>query len=139
MTGKDLNLSGTQQDFDPSTGAPIVTMHFTGHGNKVFAQITKEEAIRGQALGTPQHFAIVLDGQLRSWPQIDYTQYPNGIDPTGTGAEITGLSSLQEAKDLALVLRSGALRVPFITVERTDVSATQDEREVLRLLERREA
>jgi SecD/SecF fusion protein len=124
MTGKDLNLSGTQQDFDPSTGAPIVTMHFTGHGNKVFAQITKEEAIRGQALGTPQHFAIVLDGQLRSWPQIDYTQYPNGIDPTGTGAEITGLSSLQEAKDLALVLRSGALRVPFITVERTDVSAT---------------
>jgi SecD/SecF fusion protein len=101
-----------------------VTMQFTGHGNKVFHDITRQEAIRGSTLGTPQHFAIVLDNQIRSWPQIDYQKYPDGIDPSNGGAEITGLASLGEAKDLALVLRSGALRVPFITVERTDVSAT---------------
>jgi SecD/SecF fusion protein len=123
MTGKDLKLKGTQQDFDPS-GAPIVTMHFTGHGNKVFHDITRQEAIRGQTLRSAQHFAIVLDDQLRSWPQIEYQKYPDGIDPSNGGAEITGMGSLTEAKDLALVLRSGALRVPFITVERTDVSAT---------------
>ena len=123
MTGKDLKLSGTQQDFDPN-GQVIVTMHFTGHGNKLFHQITRDEATRGQTLGTPQHFAIVLDGKLRSFPYIDYTQNPNGIDPAGGGAQITGLSSVSEAKGLALVLRSGALRVPFVTVEQTDVSAT---------------
>ncbi|MDX6566733.1 MAG: SecD/SecF fusion protein, partial [Gaiellales bacterium] len=123
MTGKDLKLSGTQQDFDAS-GNVVVTMHFTSQGNKIFHQITKEEAIRGQTLGTPQHFAIVLDGQLRSFPYIDYTQNPNGIDPAGGGAQITGLASVSEAKSLALVLRSGALRVPFVTVEQTDVSAT---------------
>ena len=123
MTGNDLNLSGTQQDFDPN-GNVIVTMHFTGHGNKIFHQITREEAVRGQTLGTPQHFAIVLDGKLRSFPYIDYTQNPNGIDPAGGGAQITGLASVSEAKSLALVLRSGALRVPFVTVEQTDVSAT---------------
>jgi SecD/SecF fusion protein len=123
MTGKDLKLKGTQQDFDPN-GAPIVTMQFTGHGNKVFHDITRQEAIRGQTLGVPQHFAIVLDNRIRSWPQIEYQKYPDGIDPSNGGAQITGMANLREAKDIALVLRSGALRVPFITVERTDVSAT---------------
>jgi SecD/SecF fusion protein len=124
MTGKDLKLKGTQQDFDPSSGQPIVTMQFTGHGNKLFHQITRDEAIRGAAIGTPQHFAIVLDTELRSFPQIDYTQYPDGIDPSNGGAEINGLASLGEAKNLALVLQTGALPVKFVTVERTDVSAT---------------
>ncbi len=123
MTGKDLKLSGTKQDFDPN-GNVVVTMHFTGHGNKLFHQITRQEAIRGQTLGTFQHFAIVLDGQLRSFPYIDYKQNPDGINPAGGGAEITGLASVGEAKNLALVLRSGALRVPFETIEQTDVSAT---------------
>jgi preprotein translocase subunit SecD len=83
MTGTELALKGTQQDFDPSTGAPIVTLQFTGKGNKDFHRITRDEAIRGQALRQAQHFAIVLDNQIRSFPQIDYNQYPDGIDPTG--------------------------------------------------------
>src|SRR6185503_5124980 len=69
------------------------------------------------------HFAIVLDGEIKSWPQIDYKQYPDGIDPIN-GAQITGLQSLGEAKDLALVLQTGALPVNFAIAERTDVSAT---------------
>ncbi|HSP71391.1 MAG TPA: protein translocase subunit SecF, partial [Gaiellaceae bacterium] len=68
--------------------------------------------------------AIVLDNEIRSWPQIDYTQLPNGIDPTGSGAQITGLSSIGEARDIALVLQTGALPVNFTTIERSDVSAT---------------
>jgi SecD/SecF fusion protein len=124
MTGNDLKLSGTQQDFDPSTGLPIVTMQFTSHGDKVFHQITRAEAQRGQALGTPQSFAIVLDNQLYSFPDIVYQQYPDGIDPTAGGAEITGMASLSDAQHLALVLQTGALPVKFVTIERTDVSAT---------------
>ena len=124
MTGSDLKLKGTQQDFDPTSGQPIVTMQFKSHGNKIFHEITREEAIRGQTLGTPQHFAIVLDNQLRSWPQIEYQKYPDGIDPSNGGAEITGMGSLTEAKNLALVLQTGALPVKFVTIERTDVSAT---------------
>jgi SecD/SecF fusion protein len=123
MTGKDLKLKGTRQDFDPN-GAPIVTMQFTGHGNKVFHDITRQEAIRGQTLNAPQHFAIVLDNQIRSWPQIEYQKYPDGIDPTNGGAQITGMANLTEAKNLALVLQTGALPVKFVTIERTDVSAT---------------
>ncbi|HET8607817.1 MAG TPA: protein translocase subunit SecD [Gaiellaceae bacterium] len=126
MTGSDLDLSGTRQDIDPNTSQPVVLMKFTSKGNKLFHEVTKAEAVRGRALGFAQHFAIVLDNQIRTWPQIDYTDpsLANGIDPTGSGAQITGLQSLQEAKDIALVLQTGALPVKFNTIERTDVSAT---------------
>jgi SecD/SecF fusion protein len=124
MTGNDLELTGTQQDFDPSTGQPIVTLQFTHHGDKQFLAITKAEAQRGATLGVEQSFAIVLDDQLYSTPTIDYNQNPSGIDPTAGGAEITGMASLSEAKSLALVLQTGALPVKFTTVERTDISAT---------------
>ena len=124
MTGKDLKLSGTQADFDPTSGQPIVTMQFTHAGNKAFHDITRDEARRGQELGVNQSFAIVLDNQIYSFPTIDYKQYADGIDPTNGGAQITGLASTGEAKRLALVLQTGALPVKFVTVERTDVSAT---------------
>jgi SecD/SecF fusion protein len=123
MTGADLKLSGTKQDFDPNTNEPVVLLAFTGKGGGKFHAITRNIAQRGQIRGTPQHFAIVLDGEIKSWPQIDYKQYPDGIDPIN-GAQITGLQSLGEAKDLALVLQTGALPVNFAIAERTDVSAT---------------
>jgi SecD/SecF fusion protein len=124
MTGKELKLKGTRQDFDPSSGSPIVTMQFTKKGNKIFHDVTRTEAVRGSIKGFDQHFAIVLDNEIRSFPTIDHNKYPDGIDPTNGGAEITGMASLGEAKKLALVLQTGALPVEFQTIERTDVSAT---------------
>jgi SecD/SecF fusion protein len=130
MVGKDLKLSGIRQDFDQN-GQPIVLMQFTGHGNKTFHQVTKAEAVRCQIAGSTNNncgpegaFAIVLDNELRSWPVIDPSQNPDGIDPAGTGAEINNIGSLSEAKNLAVVLQTGALPINFVTVERTDVSAT---------------
>src|SRR5205814_3938440 len=90
---------------------------------KKFHEITRAEAQRGKLRGTAQHFAIVLDRQIQSFPQIDYTQYPDGIDPVN-GAQITGLRDYTEAKNIALVLQTGALPVNFVQIERTDVSAT---------------
>jgi SecD/SecF fusion protein len=135
MTGKDLQLSGTRQDFDPNTGAPIVLMDFTKEGQKKFEQITRDIAIRGKLLYNTvgagqgdyqnylQHFAIVLDREIRSWPSIDFEQYPGGISGSN-GAQITGDFSIREAKDLALVLQTGALPVEFRTLDQTTVSAT---------------
>ncbi len=134
MTGADLKLAGTRQDFDTTTGEPIVTMQFTNEGGDKFGEITNREADRGRlrhnisgGQGDPsqsfQHFAIVLDRQIKSWPSIDFEQYPNGIGGSN-GAQITGIGSLTEAKDLALVLQSGALPVTFKTLETTAISAT---------------
>jgi SecD/SecF fusion protein len=126
MTGNDLKLSGTREDFDPTTGAPVVLMQFTGKGNKAFHTVTKNEVVRGSIQKAQQHFAIVLDNEIRSWPQVDYTDpsLANGIDPTGSGAQITGMSGANEAKNLALVLQTGALPVNFVPLENTEVSAT---------------
>ncbi|MBA2385171.1 MAG: protein translocase subunit SecD, partial [Actinobacteria bacterium] len=131
MTGADLKLSGTRQDFDTTTGEPIVTMQFTDEGADKFADITDEEADRGKLLTNTigggekitQNFAIVLDREIKSWPSIDWEQYPNGISGSN-GAQITGIGDLQEAKDLALVLQTGALPVTFKTLEQTAISAT---------------
>ncbi|MDX6438478.1 MAG: SecD/SecF fusion protein [Gaiellaceae bacterium] len=131
MTGADLKLSGTRADFDTNTGEPIVLMQFTDKGADKFGEITREEAQRGKLLSNSigggqmitQHFAIVLDREIKSWPSIDWQQYPNGISGTN-GAQITGIGDLQEAKDLALVLQTGALPVTFTTLETTAISAT---------------
>ncbi len=123
MKGTDLKLSGTRADIDPTQG-PVVLMQFTGKGNKAFHTVTRNIATRGQIQQADQHFAIVLDNEIRSWPSVSYTQFPDGIDPTGSGAQITGLQSFNEAKNLALVLQTGALPVNFVPLERTDVSAT---------------
>jgi SecD/SecF fusion protein len=135
MTGSDLKLSGTRQDFDTRTGEAIVLMDFTDRGGKKFEEITRDIAQRGKLLfntvgggqGDPsaflQHFAIVLDREIKSWPTIDFTEYPGGI--TGSnGAQISGLQSIGEAKNLALVLQTGALPVEFRTLDQTAISAT---------------
>src|SRR6266545_3097402 len=133
MTGEDLKLSGTKADFDQNN-QPVVLMSFTGKGGDLFQKITAQEAQRGKAAwiqaGSPsdaqpyfQSFAIVLDNEIKSFPTIDFQQYPNGIGGSG-GAQITGLNGIGEAKRLALVLQTGALPVKFQTKARTEVSAT---------------
>ena len=58
-----------------------------------------------------------------SAPTIDFTQDPNGI-PGNNGAQITGIGNVNEAKDLALVLQTGALPYNFRQLEKTEISAT---------------
>ena len=127
MTGEDLKLSGTRADFDTSPGSagrPIVTMEFTNRGSDRFEKITRDEWIRGSLRRSPQHFAIVLDREIRTWPQIDYTDSSLSGGIGGGRAQIQGLDSIKEAKDIAIVLQTGALPVNFETLDRTDISAT---------------
>ncbi len=134
MTGADLVLSGTRADFG-TTGSPVVLLQFTNHGSSEFQNITKAEAQRGsfrfQRAGSQgdyrnfaQHFAIVLDGQLESTPYIDFKQNPDGIPGPNAEIDLGQGGTIGQAKDLALVLQTGALPVSFVQIERTDVSAT---------------
>ncbi len=123
MTGADLKLSGTRQDFDTRSNQPIVSLEFTKKGSDRFQEITRNEYLRGKLRNAPQHFAIVLDREIRSWPQIDYTDSSLSGGISGN-AQITGIGDIQEAKDLALVLQTGALPVNFVTLDQTAISAT---------------
>ena len=127
MTGEDFVLSGTRADFDTSPGGgnqPIVTMEFTGSGSDKFEDITRGLWVRGKLRNAPQHFAIVLDREIKTFPQIDYTDSSLSGGIGGGRAQIQGLDSIQEAKEIALVLQTGALPVKFETLDRTDISAT---------------
>jgi SecD/SecF fusion protein len=131
MTGKDLDTEGVRQDFDPQTSEPIVLMAFTDAGADKFHDITRDLANEGETVANLQNipdeqafqnFAIVLDREIQSFPQIDFNENPDGI-PGDNGAQITGLEGIDEAKDLELVLKE-ALPIKFKTVDQTDVSAT---------------
>ena len=134
MTGSDLVRSGTRADFG-SSGLPVVLLQFTGHGSKEFGKITKAEAQRGSTkydlagkqgnyLNYVQHFAIVLDGQLQSTPYIDFVRNPDGIPGPNAEIDMGQGGTFNDAKNLALVLQTGALPYNFQQIARTDVSAT---------------
>ncbi|MGH9183543.1 MAG: protein translocase subunit SecD [Acidimicrobiales bacterium] len=93
-----------------------VTVDFTGEGNDAFNEIAGRCFNREPVCPTSR-LAIVLDGQVVSSPSI--------VQPDFRGtAEITGDFSEGEAKDLALVLRFGALPVQLEPQTVQTVSAT---------------
>jgi len=97
------SLSGARLTFD-EFGKPAVSFTFKGEGASKFGVLTEENI--GKRL------AIVLDGTIKSAPTIQERITSQG--------RITGDFTTEEAKDLALVLRSGALPVPVeIEQERT--------------------
>jgi SecD/SecF fusion protein len=141
LSGDDLNESAISAGNDTNTGAPQVNLDFSGHGGKAFQAITKAEYDRGLALAGlhgqanntdpnviqqyAQHNAIVLDGELKSLPYIDYTDNSLSLGiPPGNGAQISNMGSNAEASKLALVLQSGSLPYKFQRLSESDVSAT---------------
>lgn len=105
-------------------GKPNVSIEFTGDGSKQFQAVTRELYRSGLLKGQPQTFAIVLDNQMESDPMIDYTK-PELRDGISGGAEISGGSmTVQESKDLAFVLNTGALPVKLDPAYQQQVSAT---------------
>jgi protein-export membrane protein SecD len=124
MTGDAIESA--KQSFDP-TGRPNVEFTLTDTGAKQFQEITQKLYDEGLFSGVSQTFAIVLDNVMESDPRIDHTDpdLQNGIE--GGRAEITGDFTVQEAKDLALVLNTGALPVELEATYQQQVSATLGE------------
>jgi SecD/SecF fusion protein len=135
----DPILNGTkiknpEQNFDNGQGGdggPNVTFDFTGGGASTWEKFTRTLSQRGQesslALGggdaANQHFAISLDNELISVPQIDYRKYPDGIDASG-GSEISGGFTIESAQRLANLLKTGALPIKLQLISASQVSAT---------------
>ncbi|MFN7709463.1 MAG: protein translocase subunit SecD [Holosporales bacterium] len=99
------NLVNASVGFD-EYNRPRVHFQFDTLGGRKFAEITRENV--GKQL------AIVLDGKVISAPVI------NGVIPGGSG-EIAGSFSVEEANELALLMRAGALVAPLTVIEERTV------------------
>ncbi|WP_413162566.1 protein translocase subunit SecD [Capilliphycus salinus ALCB114379] len=93
-----------------------IALRFSNEGGEKFAQLTKNLAGTGRTIG------IFLDNELLSSPTVPVDFAETGI--TGGSAVITGRFTAQEANDLAVQLRGGALPVPVEIVENRTVGAT---------------
>jgi hypothetical protein len=112
LRGSDITNPQPSTD---ATGAPNVTFGFTTVGAKAFEDLTGTIAHRGATVSTlgqtlDQHFAVALDSQLITVPQIDFSQYPDGIS-AAHGADISGGLTSASARYLATEVRLGALPV----------------------------
>ncbi|MCU0568587.1 MAG: protein translocase subunit SecD [Oculatellaceae cyanobacterium Prado106] len=93
-----------------------VVLNFNQQGADGFANLTKNVAGTGRSLG------IFLDNRLLSAPRVDVKYAQTGI--SGGIASITGGFNTQQASDLAIQLRGGALPVPVEVIENRTVDAT---------------
>ncbi|HST93396.1 MAG TPA: protein translocase subunit SecD [Microvirga sp.] len=100
------DLVDAQPAFDSRTNEPIVNFRFNIRGAQRFGQATTEN------IGRP--LAIVLDNEVISAPTIQ-----SAI--TGGSGQISGRFTVQQANDLAVLLRAGALPAKLTIVEERTV------------------
>ena len=97
-------LDNASAGFDQNN-SPAVNFQLNALGGKKFGKVT------GENIGKP--FAIILDGKVVSAPIIRSQIFSNG--------QITGNFSVEETKELSLILRAGALPAPLNILEERSV------------------
>lgn len=107
LTG-DMLVNATTEFSQQGFGMPYVSLELNKEGGDIFADVT------GKNVG--KRLAVVLDGEVYTAPVIR-ERIPSGR------AQITGNFSIEEAKDIALVLRAGALPAPVRIIEERSVGA----------------
>jgi len=94
-------ITDARQDYADMGSRPEVSMTMNSEGAKTWARLTKDNV--GKCI------AIVLDGYVRSFPNVNQ-------EITGGRSQITGMGSIEEASDLANILKSGKMPAPAIII-----------------------
>ena len=95
-------VTDARVQYGNSGGNPNVSMTMNAEGANIWARMTKDN------IG--KQIAIVLDGMVYSYPTVN-------TEITGGSSEITGNFTLEEAEDLANVLKSGKLPAPATIIQ----------------------
>jgi len=106
MTGEVI--TDARQDLD-QRGAPSISMTMNADGAKKWRNMTRDNINR--------RIAIVLDNYVYSAPNVE------GEIPSGS-SQISGNFTLDEAKDLANILKAGSLPAPTTIVEDVVIGPT---------------
>lgn len=106
LTGKDVKKATSM--LDQQNGKPVVSLELNNEGTKLFSEATQKY------LG--KQISINMDDQQLTNPTVQ-SQITNGE------AVITGMSSVEEAKNLAGLINSGALPVSIKALSQQTVGA----------------
>ncbi|MCF3101311.1 protein translocase subunit SecD [Streptomyces roseoverticillatus] len=121
LTGKDVK--DARAALDTQTGGGwTVALSFRGGGEKSWARVTGEAACAAPG-DAARRVAIVLDDRVVSAPAMQQS-VPCRIGIQGGSAQITGGFGDAEARDLAALVKGGALPVPVEVVEQRTVGPT---------------
>lgn len=104
LSGKDV--AQARVSIDPQYNEPAVTLKFNNQGARKFDRLTNENVNK--------RFAILLEGVVQSAPVIRERI-------SGGMAQISGSFLPEEARDLAIVLRAGALPASIQVVEERSI------------------
>jgi preprotein translocase subunit SecD len=104
------NLVDAQAQLDPLTSGPIVTFELDRAGGRKFGEETGRHV--------NDYMAILLDGRVQGRPPVIQSRIGRNGQITLAGR------TLQEAQDLALTLKAGALPIPLRIVEERQVGPT---------------
>ena len=96
------SVTDARVQYGNTNGNPEVSMSMNAQGASVWARLTKEN------IG--KQVAIVLDGMVYSYPTVQ-------SEISGGSSQITGNFTLEEAEDLANVLKSGKLPAPATIIQ----------------------
>ena len=104
LTG--ASLTDARVEIDSQYNEPYVSIQFDKKGGRIFSRITEQNV--------KKRLAIVLDGKVYSAPVIQEKI-------SGGAARITGSFTMEQARDLAIALRAGALPAPVNVIEERTV------------------
>ncbi|GAH39873.1 unnamed protein product, partial [marine sediment metagenome] len=115
VVGEEIGLSGNyirdaRVSSDSITNKPVVNFFLTGEGGDIFYKLTSENVDRTMA--------VVLGDKVKAQARI--------AEPIRDSVRVTGFSR-DEASDLALVLRTGALPVPLEIINQLAIGASLGE------------
>ncbi|HEX4782480.1 MAG TPA: protein translocase subunit SecD [Usitatibacter sp.] len=98
-------IKDAQPNFDQRSGGPVVTIATDDTGGRILRQVTRENVKKRMAmLLVEKNNTTVL-----TWPVIQ--------EELGSRFQISGIPDTNEAKNLALLLRAGALAAPMDIIE----------------------
>ncbi len=110
---------------DQTTGGPSVTITLDGKGAKIFSNRTRDEVGKRMAVVFIENKSetVEVDGEFVKKKKVieEVINTATIREQLGKRFQITGLDSTQEARNLALLLRAGALAAPIEIIEERTV------------------
>ena len=126
VTGNQITDAAS--GFDSRSGQPAVTVNLDGQGARRMRNVTTENVNKPMAVVFIENRSVtkIVDGKpvKRRQKIEEIISVANILEPFGRRFQTTGLDSPAEARDLALLLRAGALAAPIEIVEERTIGPT---------------